>query len=237
MCASHVCHVCCTPSTQPLRTCMSSRSRRCVAAIAATALSALPRDEGWLAACIATKPLQDTPIRPTLPLHQGCSAHHATTSSASSTCLSVYSSSISPVLSPVPRTSTRTHATPWAASHGYVEASRSTVPSDVRYGFTSTTVGKLWPRANSSAPCRHGSQTREASFAPSETGMYTRGRRLTPNGCFCSSTTVGRSIAISSSAAGEAVTPPSSRCMSTNAPSFWSVSFSMRSLSLICFTL
>ena len=47
---------------------------------------------------------------PTVPLHQGCLASHSITALASANSLGVYSSSISPSESPLPRMSTRTQA-------------------------------------------------------------------------------------------------------------------------------
>ena len=47
---------------------------------------------------------------PTAPVHQGWAASQAMTSTASSSSCWVYSSSMRPSESPVPRMSTRTHA-------------------------------------------------------------------------------------------------------------------------------
>ncbi len=59
------------------------------------------------ASCSALNPPQDMPCMPTAPLHQGCLASQAITSTASSCSCCRYSSSISPSLSPVPLISTR----------------------------------------------------------------------------------------------------------------------------------
>ncbi len=62
------------------------------------------------ATCSPLKPPQLIPIMPTAPVHQGCAASQAITSSASSCSCLVYSSSMSPSESPLPRMSTRTQA-------------------------------------------------------------------------------------------------------------------------------
>ena len=64
----------------------------------------------WLATCSALKPPQEMPIMPTLPLHQGCAASQAITSTASACSCGRYSSASRPSESPEPRMSTRTAA-------------------------------------------------------------------------------------------------------------------------------
>jgi len=56
------------------------------------------------------KPPQEMPIMPTLPLHHGWAAAQAMTSQASCSSCAVYSSSINPSESPLPRMSTRIDA-------------------------------------------------------------------------------------------------------------------------------
>jgi hypothetical protein len=58
------------------------------------------------AICKALKPPQEMPIMPTEPLHQGCSAAQAITSTPSLSSWAVYSSAMSPSDSPLPRMST-----------------------------------------------------------------------------------------------------------------------------------
>ena len=58
----------------------------------------------------ALKPPQEIPVMPTAPVHQGCAASQAITSTASSSSCCVYSSRINPSESPAPRMSTRTPA-------------------------------------------------------------------------------------------------------------------------------
>ena len=62
------------------------------------------------ATCNPLNPPQLIPIMPTLPLHQSCAAIQAMTSQASDSSCAVYSSAISPSLSPLPRMSTRRQA-------------------------------------------------------------------------------------------------------------------------------
>src|SRR5919108_309288 len=62
------------------------------------------------ATCRPLNPPHEIPIIPTAPLHHGCSASQAMTSSASSRSWGRYSSSRIPSESPVPRRSTRTPA-------------------------------------------------------------------------------------------------------------------------------
>ena len=59
------------------------------------------------ATCKPLKPPQEMPIMPTLPEHQFWAASQAMTSTASSCSCLVYSSSITPSESPLPRMSTR----------------------------------------------------------------------------------------------------------------------------------
>ena len=63
---------------------------------------------GWRAAiCRPLKPPQEMPIIATCPSHQSCAASQAMASQPSSCSCTVYSSSIRPSLSPVPRMSRR----------------------------------------------------------------------------------------------------------------------------------
>jgi len=84
---------------------MSSAKRSSEAQVVTMAFN----DSGASAAtCSELKPLQDSPIMPTLPSHQGCAAIQPITSTASRHSCGVYSSNITPSLSPEPRMSTRT---------------------------------------------------------------------------------------------------------------------------------
>ena len=78
--------------------------------LAETAMTAFSaggrRDATWS----ALKPPHEIPNIPTAPVHQGCSASHAITSSASSISCGRYSSCRIPSESPLPRRSTRTPA-------------------------------------------------------------------------------------------------------------------------------
>ena len=58
----------------------------------------------------ALNPPHEWPIMPTAPVHQGWTASHAMTSTASSCSSGRYSSVRTPSESPLPRMSTRTHA-------------------------------------------------------------------------------------------------------------------------------
>ena len=62
------------------------------------------------AICSPFKPPQEIPIIPTTPLHQGCAASHAITSTPSSCSCFAYSSNSKPSESPHPLMSTRTPA-------------------------------------------------------------------------------------------------------------------------------
>ena len=70
------------------------------------------------ATCRQLKPPQEMPIMPTLPFDQGCAVIQSITSMASESSRGVYSPSMTPSDSPLPRISTRTPAMPAAANAG-----------------------------------------------------------------------------------------------------------------------
>ena len=113
---------------------------------------------------------------PTAPLHQGCSASQAITSSASSCSCGRYSSSRMPSESPVPRRSTRTPAYPWPAKYGWWYESRFAKASPLRYGRYSRIAG------TGSSSASSGSQMRAASRVPSDIGIQVWSMRLTERG-------------------------------------------------------